>query len=130
MRSHILSSFPPSRDDDRGNHAAGCATLSSLESRWISELLIAACRVGAVIWALVAWFYLALEIPALAGPVPDSWLIVVLWVLVALFAIATAMNGISRSRIERAIWTPVSAVLLVCALVNVFRALALSSLAG
>ena len=32
-------------------HAAGCATLSSLESRWISELLIAACRVGAVICA-------------------------------------------------------------------------------
>jgi hypothetical protein len=86
--------------------------------------------VAAVIWALVAWFFLALAIPTLAGPVPDSWQIVVLWVLVALFAIATAMNGISRSRIERAIWTPVSAVLLVCALVNVFRAIALSSLAG
>jgi hypothetical protein len=51
-------------------------------------------------------------------------------VLVALFAIATVMNGISRSRIERAIWTPVSAVLLVCALVNVLQAIALSGVAG
>ena len=33
------------------DHAAGCATLSSLASRWISALLIAACRVGALIWA-------------------------------------------------------------------------------
>ena len=33
------------------DHAAGSATLSSLESRWISALLMAACRVGALIWA-------------------------------------------------------------------------------
>ena len=86
--------------------------------------------VAAVIWALVAWFFLSLAIPALPGIVPASWHIVVLWVLVALFAIATVMNGISRSRIERAIWTPVSAVLLVCALVNVLQAIALSGVAG
>ncbi len=86
--------------------------------------------VAAVIWALVAWFFLSLAIPALPGIVPASWHIVVLWVLVALFAIATVMNGISRSRIERAIWTPVSAVLLVCALVNVWQAIALSGVAG
>lgn len=86
--------------------------------------------VAALIWALVAWFFLALAIPDLAGPVPDTWNIVVLWVLVGLFAIATAMNGISRSRIERAIWTPVSAVLLVCALVIVFRIIGASTMAG
>ena len=32
-------------------YAAGCATASSLASRWISALLIAACRVGALICA-------------------------------------------------------------------------------
>ncbi len=86
--------------------------------------------IAAVVWALVAWFFLSLAIPALAGPVPDSWNTVVLWVLVGLFAIATAMNGVSRSRIERAIWTPVSAVLLVCALVIVFRIIGASTMAG
>ena len=91
-------------------------------SATIEPRLRIASGVAAVIWALVAWFFLALAIPAIPGPVPESWQIVVLWVLVGLFAIATAMNAISRSRIERAIWTPVSAVLVVCAVVVVLSA--------
>jgi hypothetical protein len=39
------------RGAEGADHAAGCATASSLASRWISALLIAACRVGALIWA-------------------------------------------------------------------------------
>lgn len=90
-------------------------------SATLTPRLRVASGVAAVIWTLVAWFFLSLAVPALPGPVPDSWQIVVLWVLVGLFAIATAMNAISRSRIERAIWTPVSAVLLACALIVVLR---------
>lgn len=91
-------------------------------SATIEPRLRIASGVAAAIWALVAWFFLALAIPAIPSPVPESWQIVVLWVLVGLFAIATAMNAISRSRIERAIWTPVSAVLVVCAVVVVLSA--------
>lgn len=41
------------------------------------------------------------------------------WVLAAYLAIGTVMNGISRSKAERNIWTPVSAVSLVAvAMVN------------
>src|ERR1700722_4195573 len=32
-------------------YAAGCVAVSSLASKWTSALLIAACRVGALIWA-------------------------------------------------------------------------------
>lgn len=39
------------------------------------------------------------------------------WVFVAFFALGTVMNGISRSRKERYLWTPVVALSLVCALV-------------
>ncbi len=86
--------------------------------------------VAAVVWAAVAWFFLALAIPALSGPVPDAWNTVVLWVLVGLFAVATVMNAISRSRLERAIWTPVCAVLLVCALISAMASVSRTSLAG
>jgi hypothetical protein len=39
------------RNSENADHAAGCVAVSSLASRWTSALLIAACRVGAVIWA-------------------------------------------------------------------------------
>lgn len=86
-------------------------------SETLSPRLRVSSAVAVVVWALVSWFYLALAVPDLAGPVPDSWAGVVSWILVGLFAVATLMNAISRSRIERAIWTPVSAVLLISGIV-------------
>jgi len=69
---------------------------------------------GAVIYPIVILYVLD------AGEVfESSWLpapSVVLWVLVAFFAIGTVMNAISRSKIER-LWAPVTAILLVCTLV-------------
>jgi hypothetical protein len=38
------------------------------------------------------------------------------WIFVAFFALGTVMNGISRSRKERFLWTPVVAISLACAL--------------
>lgn len=86
--------------------------------------------VAAVVWALVAWLFLSLVVPQLPGPVPESWNTVVLWVLVGLFAVATLMNAISRSRVERMIWTPVCAVLLVCAMISAFVSVSRAGLAG
>lgn len=41
----------------------------------------------------------------------------ILWVFVTFFAIGTIMNGISRSKRERYLWTPVVTLSLACALV-------------
>lgn len=38
------------------------------------------------------------------------------WIFVAFFALGTVINGISRSRKERYVWTPVVAISLACAL--------------
>lgn len=47
---------------------------------------------------------------------PDAVSTVGTWVLVAYLAIGVVMNGMSRSRPERLVMTPVTVVLLVCAL--------------
>ncbi len=48
---------------------------------------------------------------------PAEWTAVIAWVLVAYFASGVILNGISRSRPERAVMTPVCAILAVCSLV-------------
>lgn len=48
------------------------------------------------------------------GWTPPTWL---LWALTAFFALGVLANGASRSKAERAVWTPVTAVLAVCFLV-------------
>jgi len=67
--------------------------------------------------AVVFWSAVALVVLRRAGlpvwaPLPDAWLPAAAWVIVALAALAVVMNAITRSRIERAIWLPVSVVLL------------------
>ena len=39
------------------------------------------------------------------------------WVFVAFFALGTLMNALSRSKRERALWTPIVALSLLCALI-------------
>lgn len=45
-----------------------------------------------------------------------------LWALMGFFILGTLANGASRSKAERAIWTPVSAVLAVCFLLLALQA--------
>lgn len=45
------------------------------------------------------------------GWAPPTWL---LWALTAFFVLGVLANGASRSKAERAIWTPVTALLAVC----------------
>ena len=46
------------------------------------------------------------------APLPDAALPVLVWVVVGLSAVAVVLNAITRSTIERAIWLPVTLVLL------------------
>lgn len=78
-------------------------------------------RVSSAI-AVVVWTAIALAVARRAGlpvwaPVPDAWLPVVAWVVVGLLVIAVALNAITRSAVERAIWLPTSLALLVAVLV-------------
>lgn len=69
---------------------------------------------GLIVYPLVILYVLD------AGEVREfDWLpaqSVVMWVLVAFFAIGGVMNLVSRSKIER-LWAPVSALLAICAVV-------------
>lgn len=68
--------------------------------------------IAAVIWTGVALVVLKRAGFAVWAPLPASWLPVVIWIVVALGAIAIVMNAITPSAIERAIWLPVSILLL------------------
>jgi hypothetical protein len=50
---------------------------------------------------------------------PPTWL---LWALTAFFVLGVLANGASRSKAERAIWTPITAVLAVCFLLLALQA--------
>jgi hypothetical protein len=47
---------------------------------------------------------------------------VINWVMVAFFALGTLMNGISRSKKERNLWTPILLVSLICSFLVAFDA--------
>lgn len=53
------------------------------------------------------------------GWTPPTWL---LWALTAFFVLGVFANGASRSKAERAIWTPITAVLAVCFLLLALQA--------
>lgn len=69
--------------------------------------------VAAVLWLMFA--AVILRRAGLVGwaPVPASWVRPLAWVVVALSAAATVLNAITPSPIERAIWLPAAAVMLV-----------------
>ena len=61
------------------------------------------------IYAAQIGHYLA-QADLIASPFSASTATVTNWVLVGFFALGTLMNGISRSKKERALWTPILAV--------------------
>jgi hypothetical protein len=66
--------------------------------------------------AVVVWAAIALVVARRGGlpvwaPLPESWLPVVMWIVVGLLAIAVVMNAITPSALERAIWLPFTLVL-------------------
>jgi len=66
--------------------------------------------VSVLVYAVVAWLlWREVDRPGEVGP----WA----WVLTAYFALGVLMNGVSRSRPERLVMTPVAVVLAICALV-------------
>lgn len=72
--------------------------------------------------AAVVWTVVALSVARRAGlpiwsPVPDVALPIVCWIVVGLSVVAVVLNAITRSRVERAIWLPVTLVLLGATLV-------------
>jgi hypothetical protein len=78
-------------------------------------VLPARLRISSVVAAAI-WTGVALIVGRLGGipvwaPLPDAWLPVAIWVVVGLLAIAVVLNAISRSSVERAIWLPVTVVL-------------------
>ncbi len=83
------------------------------------EVLPSRLRVGsAVSIVLYAGFAAVLLTAArLLGLLPEGFADVAVWVLTGYFALGVVVNGISRSRPERAVMTPVSLVLAVCSLV-------------
>ena len=78
-------------------------------------------RINSLVFALIVFPAVILYILDIGGVMESSWLpgsrTFVIWVLVVFFGLGTLMNGISRSRIERILWTPVNAALLICCLV-------------
>ena len=62
---------------------------------WAGVALVVARRAGVPVWA----------------PLPDAWLPVTVWIVAALGFVAILLNAITPSRIERAIWLPVSVLL-------------------
>ncbi|MGV8848378.1 MAG: hypothetical protein ACOH16_02425 [Propionibacteriaceae bacterium] len=77
--------------------------------------------IAAVVWSLLG--LVVLRRAGLIGwsPLPEGWIRPAAWVLVALFAVATVLNAITPSALERAIWFPVSALMLAGTLVIVLR---------
>jgi hypothetical protein len=67
--------------------------------------------VATVVWAAVALIVARRAGFALWAPLPDAWLPVAVWVVTGLGLVAIVMNAITPSRIERAIWLPVSVLL-------------------
>ena len=72
---------------------------------------------SAAVMTLIGWFFLsvALDLPS---PVPSSSRSAFAWLVSVLFAVGTLMNAASRSRSERAVWTPVAAMLCACSAVT------------
>lgn len=75
-------------------------------------------RIGSVI-SIGLYVVLGLVAVARAGAFGEAGTVVVIaaWVLAGYFALGILMNGISRSRLERAVMTPVCVVLAACSLV-------------
>ncbi|HWR84463.1 MAG TPA: hypothetical protein VN200_00570 [Rhodoglobus sp.] len=68
--------------------------------------------VAAVVWALVGFVVLRRAGFDVWAPLPDMALPIAVWVVVAVLVPGVVLNAITRSRVERAIWLPVTLVML------------------
>ncbi|WP_353987723.1 hypothetical protein [Ruicaihuangia caeni] len=75
-------------------------------------------RVGSAVSILVYGFIavIALARADVVDVLPDGFAQVAMWVVFGFLALGVVMNAISRSRVERAVMTPVALVLAVLAL--------------
>lgn len=99
-----------------------------------SAVLRPSLRISSVV-AAVLWSVAALVVLRRGGvtgwaPLPDIWLGVTVWVLVALGVVAVIMNAITPSALERAIWLPFSILLLGGMLTVAISTVAISTAAG
>lgn len=69
------------------------------------------------VWPLIGLTVLRRAGHRVWAPLPDRALPAASWIIVALMSVAVVLNAITRSTIERAIWLPVSLLLLVSTLV-------------
>ena len=83
------------------------------------DVLPSRLRVGSGLSIVLYAFFAAVLLTAarLLRVLPDGFADIATWVLIGYFALGVVLNGISRSRPERAVMTPVPLVLAVCSLV-------------
>jgi hypothetical protein len=72
--------------------------------------------IAAVVWSAAALIILRRSGHPVWAPLPDRALPVAVWVLVGLGVLGVASNAISQSPLERAIWVPVTVIMLASAL--------------
>jgi hypothetical protein len=77
--------------------------------------------VAAGVWTLLGLIVLRRAGVIRLSLVPTGWLRGVSWIIVALLAVSVVLNGITPSPWERAIWLPVSVLMLAGMLVVVRR---------
>ena len=82
------------------------------------EVLPSRLRVGSGISIVLYALFAAVILTAadLLGVLPQGVADVGIWVLTGYFVLGVVMNGVSRSRLERAVMTPTSLVLALCCL--------------
>lgn len=76
-----------------------------------------ASAIAAVVWALLALCVARADGIPVWAPLPDAALPVVVWAVAALVLVSVVLNTITRSRVERAIWLPISLMILVAVVV-------------
>lgn len=72
---------------------------------------------AAVVWVGLALVLLRRAGAAVRSPLPDEALGVATWVALALFAVSVVLNAITPSALERALWLPVTLLLMAATLV-------------
>ena len=68
--------------------------------------------VAALVWVAAVLVVLRRAGVPVPAPLPDGALPLACWVLTALLGVGLLLNLVTRSRVERAVWAPVSAVAL------------------
>jgi hypothetical protein len=92
------------------------------QSDLLPDSLRVASAVAAVLWSVVALIVLRRAGVISFSVLPQGWLVAAVWVVVALLVMAVVMNALTTRVIERAIWLPVSALMLIGTLVVALRA--------